>query len=501
MSSSSDRRSDSPPGLGPSTYARAPKGAACLNCRRRKMKCDCARPFCGQCIRFSRERDCEYTDGDQRSRTEILEENIAVLQARVRQLESNKGTAPGVPTSSVMSYGENPPIKRMDVSGSKVDVEPSAFAARELVEIFLPFALDLGFFLNIPRFLQRLNVHFANPSPQPLPSALLNVVYLWGKRLSRKDDNRTEEEVFLTKAIQQLSTNLSRPNTSPLLLLQAQILLVNYFFDSARFVEARAQLSSAVSLALTLKLHKIRSSVVESNLNDFKLIRPTLEMSQPLDGVDEGERIYAFWVVYVLDQAWSVAFSEYPFIYEDRSPSRSIDTPWPARVEVYEQSGIPEEYRSNSTITRYFDEPITPDPLPYSPITARAKAAALLSRAVSVARAVTGPSSLQKNAEFTLIDAQLEAFILSLPSLSPPPDLPSEVLRHLSLTHMIARLAIIQLHVRFTDEVFMAALKSLSACKAIVNAFRGLIPEPDDTVSIQMDPLVLVSALDTVLRD
>ena len=104
-----------------------------------------------------------------------------------------------------------------------------------------------------------------------------------------------------------------------------------------------------------------------------------------------------------------------------------------------------------------------------------------------------GPSSLENNTEFTLIDAQLEGFILSLPSISPLPDLPSEVLRHLSLTHMIARLAIIQLHVRFTDEVFMAAVKSLSACKAIVNAFRGLIPEPDDAVSIQMDPLVLVS--------
>lgn len=205
------------------------------------------------------------------------------------------------------------------------------------VEIFLPYALDLGFFLNIPRFLQRLNIHFTIPSPRPIPSALLNVVYLWGKRLSRKNDDRAEEEPFLVKAIQGLSTDLSFANTEPLLILQAQVLLVNYFFDSARFVEARAQLGSAVSLALTLKLHKIRSSALEANSNEFQLIRPTLQMCDPIDGVDEGERIHAFWAVYVLDQTWSVALSEHPFIYEDGSPSRSIDTPWPERMEVYEQ--------------------------------------------------------------------------------------------------------------------------------------------------------------------
>lgn len=52
------------------------------------QKCDCVRPVCGQCVRFNRERDCEYTDGDQRSRTEILEEQIATLQARIGTLEN-----------------------------------------------------------------------------------------------------------------------------------------------------------------------------------------------------------------------------------------------------------------------------------------------------------------------------------------------------------------------------------------------------------------------------
>lgn len=44
-------------------------------------------------MRFNRERDCEYTDGDHRSRTEILEEQVAQLQARIHTLESTADPA------------------------------------------------------------------------------------------------------------------------------------------------------------------------------------------------------------------------------------------------------------------------------------------------------------------------------------------------------------------------------------------------------------------------
>ena len=59
------------------------------------QKCDCARPVCSQCTRFGRERDCEYSDKDHRSRTEILEERVAFLEARLRETEqSDKSTSP-----------------------------------------------------------------------------------------------------------------------------------------------------------------------------------------------------------------------------------------------------------------------------------------------------------------------------------------------------------------------------------------------------------------------
>lgn len=398
------------------------------------------------------------------------------------------------------------------------------------IEVFLPYAPDLGFFLNLPRFLQRLNVHFSEPSPRPLPGALLNAVYLWGKRLSGNGADQAAENSFLSKTIQHLSIDISH-ETNPLFLIQAQILLINYLLDNARFVEARAQLSSLVSLTLTLKLHKIRSSDDILDGIQFQLIDPILKLGGNPDSVEEGERIHAFWAVYTLDQTWSAAFAACPFIVEDGSSSRAIDTPWPSAVEEasrapsiliknrteiccrIQQTTFLPNYRNRDTVTRFLQERSIISPLSFSAATARAQAAALLSKAALVARAAkgrdfylhfpcghelrrstAGPDALDTNPDFAAIDTQIESFILSIPSLAPPPNLSPELLRHLTITHMIARLATIQLHIKFTDDVFVCAVKALGSCKAIVNAFRGLLPssEPDDSEIVRTDPLVLV---------
>ena len=62
--------------------------------------------MCNQCLRFGREKDCEYTEKDQKSRTEILEGNISVLQNRIRELESAaSGSGPG-PSSAVAELAD-----------------------------------------------------------------------------------------------------------------------------------------------------------------------------------------------------------------------------------------------------------------------------------------------------------------------------------------------------------------------------------------------------------
>ncbi|EJD06269.1 uncharacterized protein FOMMEDRAFT_166504 [Fomitiporia mediterranea MF3/22] len=63
------------------------RGSACLSCRKRKMKCDATKPVCRQCVKANRAEECDYDDGRQKSRTQILQEKIAKLEDRIRELE------------------------------------------------------------------------------------------------------------------------------------------------------------------------------------------------------------------------------------------------------------------------------------------------------------------------------------------------------------------------------------------------------------------------------
>ena len=96
-----------------------------------------------------------------------------------------------------------------------------------------------------------------------------------------------------------------------------------------------------------------------------------------------------------------------------------------------------------------------------------------------------------------MLDSQIEDFILSLPTLdvlriySPPQ------MRSLVTTHMVVRMAIMQLHIAFADLELTAAVKCLSASKAIIAAFKVLYDEQPETVDYALfaEPFVLVRML------
>lgn len=60
----------------------------------RLKKCDGRRPYCSACIRTDRKDDCEYSDTQGRTRTEILEETLERLQARLLELENPDAARP-----------------------------------------------------------------------------------------------------------------------------------------------------------------------------------------------------------------------------------------------------------------------------------------------------------------------------------------------------------------------------------------------------------------------
>ncbi|KAB5592123.1 GAL4-like zn(II)2Cys6 protein [Ceratobasidium theobromae] len=70
------------PASGPALH----RGAACLECRRRKLKCDGVRPVCGCCQRGGRAQRCHFDPPE--GRVFALQERIRELEDSIRAIES-----------------------------------------------------------------------------------------------------------------------------------------------------------------------------------------------------------------------------------------------------------------------------------------------------------------------------------------------------------------------------------------------------------------------------
>lgn len=105
------------------------RGMACLCCRKRKMvilthlpyrpstltatcqKCDGLRPVCTQCLKANRGTECQYHEKKHISRTQLLQQKVAKLEARLRELESEQAEPSG---SSSSSSSPSPPPSQPD---------------------------------------------------------------------------------------------------------------------------------------------------------------------------------------------------------------------------------------------------------------------------------------------------------------------------------------------------------------------------------------------------
>ncbi|KAJ7647952.1 hypothetical protein FB45DRAFT_998840 [Roridomyces roridus] len=83
------------------------RGRACMACRFLKIKCDGVKPVCGPCTKTPKDDDCEYQDGPSRSRTKVLEDTVARLEARLQELEHPEDNTP--PVTLYDPYAGPPP--------------------------------------------------------------------------------------------------------------------------------------------------------------------------------------------------------------------------------------------------------------------------------------------------------------------------------------------------------------------------------------------------------
>ncbi|KAJ7093518.1 hypothetical protein C8R44DRAFT_890740 [Mycena epipterygia] len=447
------------------------RGKACLNCRHLKIKCDGTRPVCGQCKRVPKEDQCEFTDT--MSRTQELESTVFRLQSRINELQGAAGpssypgpwreqsspfSASGSSTgsqsapSSETSFldAQEPPLAMIRML---YDVTPTVIG-RHLTRVhslqsFMPHATQFGFFLHPQRFGEATLLPLPMGDDRRPSPALLCVVYLWGVHLSHSQPFLSSEPIFLKRAQQHISTEISA-HTHPthfLHTIQAQVLLATYLFRNKRFLEAEFHVNGAATLTLGYQLHKIRSA--RPGTPPLLGVPVLLEVypAPPADAVEEGERIRAFWAVACLQSNLNIALNSAKgsfCILE--SPGSEIDTPWPLEIADYEAGLLPRGYLGQESI-RHF---MTDDPLAASPICMlHAKASVLLYRAARLGSNWAPHLQPQEFASYlesyTRLDQRITRFWETLPPIYAFYSDPAAA-RTLVLTHALTAAAAIRLH-------------------------------------------------------
>ncbi|KAF8633206.1 hypothetical protein AX15_001474 [Amanita polypyramis BW_CC] len=518
------------------------RGRACMNCRFLKVKCDGAKPVCGPCRRHPKEDECEYSDGPTRSRTQILEETVSRLEARLYELEHPNETTPSVmlhdpysraheresrtyspplltfsdsgsglspfsplsttsnsslPSGARICFG-NYSTKSMgiDHAGSNAPIpgrhytsspfitteDPPSIVVSNLLDKFIPHAIVFGFFLNPTRI---RNSALLVPGYHTRPTtALTSVICLWGTHLSRSAPSdhssipsallnpplpppppQQHERQYLQRALQHISTDLMGNHPLKVLhTLQAHVLLSYYFLRIGRFLEAKMQCGTAISLVIGTGMHKMRST------NPAYLGSPSpigvqaeslVYMPPPRDGEEEAERIAGFWTVYMLSKMLGVALESPTAVCSSfEAPGMCIDTPWPLDIDEGEQKVMPAEIKGNFTIRSFLTGTVPPSTFSYFAM--GVQAAVLLHRATHLSGTwspTMQPRDYQSYANiFQSTHRIIDIFRAALPPLMHTTPVASPTSFHaehnyrfrtLLLTHAMVDAAVIKLHGHF----------------------------------------------------
>ncbi|PCH38595.1 hypothetical protein WOLCODRAFT_88184 [Wolfiporia cocos MD-104 SS10] len=382
------------------------RGMACLCCRKRKMKCDGLRPVCTQCLKSNRGTECHYYEKKHISRTQLLQQKVAKLEARLRELEaeqeastsgSSSSSSPpnllstsGDPLDINASIGDtlllgsgassvnewdlrlpslslSPPISYGNVSGFSSDIHGEDIAGPSSAVRLDPAAVSrsssmrpstsssstlkwwedtstfcenkqrlcCAFDVHVGRF--QASLHSAAPS-QPHP-ALMDAIYLLACYFSRMPQLSELESCFLKRALQGISDALHKQDRM-VHVLQAACLIAVYFFCQGRVLEGYYHSSTSARLAIDLGLHQLHPSdghIVQTSAaglphHSIFPVEATFPLPPPADTIEHAERIAAFWQIFIIDRAWSVATGLPSALPDDDHPRSQIETLWPMSV-------------------------------------------------------------------------------------------------------------------------------------------------------------------------
>ncbi|KAJ7026641.1 hypothetical protein C8F04DRAFT_106341 [Mycena alexandri] len=448
------------------------KGKACIACRRRKTKCDGVRDVCGPCSKYpTGHEDCEYSE-DGPTQSQMLEEQISILQSRIEELESPQGTrtssitlskpvsrfpptsqitatAKGMHLRPLLSYFHSQQTLSISTAVKTLQTELPFIVLQGLVHNFLHNATCFGFFLDLESFHDAV----MSPNGHLLPPVLLNVMYLWGVHLSQDARITAYEPVFLAHALRSTANSLTGTHPRTILhSIQASVLLAHYFICNARFLEGRYHISAAVSLALSVGLHRIRTPPEDGMFSGTRSLADALP--PPMSAAEEGERINALWAVLNLNNCWASAGGSASNISYSESV---IDTPWPMDAHDYVQTSPLVSRKSKGTVRRFLSG--LPDNATCDAVLL-AKATILYAEASRMGAHYRATGVSPNSAESSSLDQILDELKLKLSPVQS---------KRMFVVHTLCHGATIQLHNSMTKERVASRARCLVAARAVVD--------------------------------
>ncbi|KAG2104371.1 uncharacterized protein F5147DRAFT_704179 [Suillus discolor] len=456
------------------------RGKACIACRRRKVRCDGARPTCGQCVRGNRPADCEYTDGQGRSRTHMLEQEIARLQTRIQELEHPEHTTPAValhnpyslfdvPQGYSVPFGLQPshisaPSPGASSSSSAqstwgdfssggwwVQEEPPIQIVLESLDKILPYADELGFFLHVPRVRNTL----VTASSRGIPIALQNAIILLCLHITNTKQSAFEQTV-LSRCLRQLAD----------IIPSCKVLLTYYLFRVGRTVEAKYHSGAAA---------REQNTPADMQSMEFDIFGTTLP--NLVDDIEQTEAIHAFWNVFTWDKSVSAVLGVPPSI----GRSIRVSVPWPRKMrevdsfdqDIHLTSRGQEIGLQVDTVQQFLVDGQNEKGDFDSALAFHAKAAVLLDEVNNLVEQHISDSQVQETHSFRAQFASLDALIQHLRASIPlTPSLPHLAYPRSVCIQSLLSLATIRLHSPFRESYTLSNPEIVTAAVLIARALQ-----------------------------
>ncbi|THH14900.1 hypothetical protein EW146_g5492 [Bondarzewia mesenterica] len=465
-----------------------------------EQRCDGSKPACQQCQRAKKGDLCEYDDGKGKTRTQVLRENIAKLEARIRELEdperndssitlfdphalvfseesssSSAGSPSSLPFSTAQSpypfeTSPTPPIATPSISWEQLSsTSPIPFGrggmtdsvpvelAQSFLDIFLPHRHQVGLELNV----QRLRNSLLLPVEEQRHPVLMNAIYLWACYLSRPQSLGQHEPLYLTRALDFLNDALQNPSKA-VDIIQGCCLISLYLLTNGRLLEGSYHASVAASLAMQWGLH-----------------RQVFKLPPAVDAIERGERILAFWQVFIVDRCWSVVLQRPSTIQDGRDIMTSITLPWPQDIEDYE-AGSFSNLLDFATVQAFFmhSSQVPTFDGGFSNFALRAKASALFEQAVKLSCSWNSRLALaltdSLDEESQALENTILRFASSLLPLHQLNGTLADAKHSLIVVHTLAQAAFIRLHYRFGEADHIRHEKCLRASRTCLLVIRHI---------------------------